>query len=129
MLFIRPLFNLIADEFISCTIENREVSLANSLAFDDKPSDKSLIYIEKSSGLWIDSWQTPALVFVKEEDWPLSVTLYFLLLRKSDKMFRKSSEIPFCLSLNIIPSWQTLSKALDISKKTLPASNPSSKNE
>ena len=32
-----------------CTTENREASLSNSLVFDDKPSDKSLIQI-KSSG-------------------------------------------------------------------------------
>ena len=36
-------FNSIADVFISCTAENKEVSSANDLAFDDKPSDKSLI--------------------------------------------------------------------------------------
>ena len=37
----------IADVFILCTTENRKVSTANSLAFDDKPSDKSLILIKK----------------------------------------------------------------------------------
>ena len=37
LIFFRLLFNSIADAFISCTTENREVSLANSLAFDDKP--------------------------------------------------------------------------------------------
>ena len=36
--FFRSLFNSIADVFILCTAENREVSSANSLAFDDKPS-------------------------------------------------------------------------------------------
>ena len=40
--FFRSLFNSIADVFISCITENKEVSLANSLAFDDKRSDKSL---------------------------------------------------------------------------------------
>ena len=33
-----------------CTTENREASSSNSLVFDDKPSDKSLIQIKKSSG-------------------------------------------------------------------------------
>ena len=41
--FFRSFFNSIADVFISGTTENREVSSANSLALDDKPSDKSLI--------------------------------------------------------------------------------------
>ena len=41
--FFRSLFNSIVDVFISCTTENREVSSANSLALDDKPSGKSLI--------------------------------------------------------------------------------------
>ena len=44
-------------------------------------------------------------------------------------MFSKSSGIPLCVSLNIITSWQTLSKALDISKKTILTSNSSLKDE
>ena len=43
LIFFRSLFNSIADVFISCTTENREVSSANSLALDDKQSGKSLI--------------------------------------------------------------------------------------
>ena len=43
LIFFRSLFNSIVDVFISCTTENREVSSANSLALDDKPSGKSLI--------------------------------------------------------------------------------------
>ena len=53
---------------ISCTTENREVSSANSLALDDKPSGKSLIQIKKSKGPKIDPWRTPALTLVHEED-------------------------------------------------------------
>ena len=41
--FFKSLFNLLADVFISCTTENKEVSSANSLALDNKPSGKSLI--------------------------------------------------------------------------------------
>ena len=54
--------------FISCTTENREVSSANSLALDDKPSGKSLIQIKKSNGPKTDPWGTPALTLVHEED-------------------------------------------------------------
>ena len=42
-------------------------------------------------------------------------------------MFNKSPEMPFCFSLKITPSCQTLSKALDMSKKTLLTSSSSSK--
>ena len=41
--FFRSLFNSIADALISCTNKSRKVSSANSLAFDNGPSDKSLI--------------------------------------------------------------------------------------
>ena len=44
-------------------------------------------------------------------------------------MLSKSSEIPFCLSLNIISSFQALLKALERSKKTLLTLNPSAKDE
>ena len=43
-----------------------------------------------------------------------------------DVPLSRSPEMPFCFNLKIIPSCQTLSKALDISKKTLLTSNPSS---
>ena len=68
MIFFRALLNSIADVFISCTIENREVSSANSSALDDKPSGKSLNRLEKSNGPKIDPWETPALTLVHEED-------------------------------------------------------------
>ena len=124
LIFFKSFFNSTADAFTSCTIKNREVSLASHLAFDNKPSDKSLIYNKKGRGSTIDP---PSLALVSEENWPLSVILYFLFLTTSDKIFSKSFEIQFYLSLNIIPSCQTLSKALYISKKTLLTSNPSSK--
>ena len=43
LIFFRSLFNSIADVFVSSTTENREVSSANSLALDHKPSGKSLM--------------------------------------------------------------------------------------
>ena len=51
-----------------CTTENREISSANGLAFDVKPSDKSLIQIKKISGPRIDTWGTPALTLAQGED-------------------------------------------------------------
>ena len=58
----------IADTFISCTTENKDVSSATSLAFDDKPSYKSLIQIKRSSGPRTDPWRISALTLVQEED-------------------------------------------------------------
>ena len=71
----------------------------------------------------IDLCGTPALTLVPVETCPLRT----LLLKKSLKMFNKSPEMPFCSSLKITPSCQTLSKALNMSKKTLLTSNPPSK--
>ena len=42
VIFFRSLFNSIADVFVLCPTRNTEVSSADSLAFDDKLSDKSL---------------------------------------------------------------------------------------
>ena len=44
-----------------------EVSSANSLALDDKPSGISLMQIKTSNGPKIDPWGTPALTLVQEE--------------------------------------------------------------
>ena len=49
----------------------------------------------------------------------IKTTLYFFSLKKSDEMSSRSPDIPFCNSLNISPLCHTLSKALEISKKTL----------
>ena len=55
--------------------------------------------------------------------WPFSNTLWNLLLKKrSIRCNRRESETPTDLSLNISPSCQALSKALDISRNALPVS-------
>ena len=51
---------------------------------------------------------------------------FLSITKKSDKICNRSPEILFCFNLKISPSCQTLSKALDISKKTPLTSNPSS---
>ena len=48
----------------------------------------------------------------------------FLYLKKSDKMWINSPEMPFCFNLKISTLCQALSKAVDMSKKTLVTSNP-----
>ena len=41
--------------------ENKDVSSANSLAFEDNPSDKSLIYIKNNNGPSMEPCETPLL--------------------------------------------------------------------
>ena len=88
---------------------------------------RRLKQIRNNNGLKIDPCWTPAFILAQAETWALSLTLYCLLLKKSIRMFNSLPEMPFCSSLKITPSCQTLSKALDISKKTLLTSIPSSK--
>ena len=47
-------FNSFAEVFLSYTMENKDVSSANSLESDDSSFDKSLIYIEKIKGQRIE---------------------------------------------------------------------------
>ena len=56
-------------------------------------------------------------MFAQEEISPLSTTLCFLLLKKTDDIFSISPYMLF--SLKIIPWCQTLSRDLDISEKML----------
>ena len=89
--------------FLLCTTEKREVSSANNLGLDDKSSDRSLIYIKKNSGPRMD---------------PLRTTFCLRFFRKHFIKRRRFSEIPYRFNLSIRPSCHTLSKALDISRKT-----------
>ena len=50
-IFAKSLFSSRAEVLLSWITENKEVSSANSLAFEDNPSDKSLIYIKNNNGL------------------------------------------------------------------------------
>ena len=60
-IFFRSSFKFFADKVISWTTENREVSSANSLGFEIKLSERSLINIKKKRGPRIDPWGTPTL--------------------------------------------------------------------
>ena len=69
-IFFRSSSKFFADKVISCITENREVSWANSLGFEIKLSESSLINIKKTRGLGIDPWGTPDLTLVLEEYLP-----------------------------------------------------------
>ena len=64
-----------------------------------------------------------------DECWPFNTTLCFLQLKKSFIRVISSPDIPFCCNLKSKPSCQTLSNALDISRKTRLTSWPSSNTE
>ena len=65
--------------------ENKDVAPANSLASEDNPSDKSLIYIKNNNGPSMESWRTLALTSDQSETCPYNKTLCFQFLRKSHK--------------------------------------------
>ena len=94
-----------------------DVSLAKSLVVDDNPQLRSLIYIKKNKGPKTDPWGTPAETSAQDEDWPFKTTLWYLFFKKFSINFNGVSDIPNDLILYINPLCQTLSKALEMSKK------------
>ena len=85
-----------------------------------------MIYIRKNNGPRIDSWWFSALVLVQDECCPFKKTLCFLWYKTSVITFERLPDKPFCFNLKRRPSCQTLSNALDISRKTPVVSRPSS---
>ena len=109
--FARSSFNSFAEVSTLKTTESSDLSSAKSFALEDKSFVKSLIYIKNRSDLKVD----PCCINISP--WRKSTfksTLYFLHFRKSFIKLRSLSEIPFCFSLKIRSSSQTLSKALEI---------------
>ena len=100
-IFAKSLFSLRADVLLSWITENKDVSSANSLAFEGNPSHKSLIYIKNNNGPSIEHWGTPTLTLDQSETCPFNKTLCFLFLRKSHKRFSKLLDLPFCFNLNM----------------------------
>ena len=79
-IFFRSPFKFFADNVISWTTKKWEVSSVNSLGFEIKLSERSVIYIKKNWGPKTDLWRTPALTFAREEYWPFKTTLKNQLL-------------------------------------------------
>ena len=75
----------------------------------------------------MEPWGTPALTFFDVENRPLRATHCFLSFKKSPKRFSKYPDMPFWVSLKMIPPFHTLPNAFEISRKTLVTSRPSSK--
>ena len=64
-------------------------------------------------------WDTPALTFFHIENCPSRFTRYILSFKKSRKSFSKFPDMPFWISLKMIPSCYTLSNAFEISRNRL----------
>ena len=64
------------------TTEKIDVSSASSLAVDEMPLVRVLMYIKKSKGPQIEPCGTPASTGVHAEVWTFSTTLWSLLFRK-----------------------------------------------
>ena len=55
-IFAMSLFSSRAEVLLSWITENKDVLPANSLAFEDNPSDKLLIYIKNNNGPSMEPW-------------------------------------------------------------------------
>ena len=89
------------------------------------------IRFKKRSGLIIEPWGTPALTFTHAECWTFRIIFCVLAFRKFVKVLSKLRTTPVCfkyfLLLSIRPFYQTLSKVLDMSRKTPLTSKPLTK--
>ena len=98
--------------------KKKEVPSTNNFRFDARLSNKSVMYMKKSRGPRKKPCEILAPTFVHGEFWPFNTTLCFLLFKKSVTVLKRLPDIPFCFSLKGSPSCQTLSNALEISRKT-----------
>ena len=104
--------------------EIRNLSSTKSLQCKETSLDKSFMSIRNNNVPEIEPCGTPAVTYSQDACWPFRTTLCFRQERKSRKSFKRIPETPFWFSLRSKPSFHTLLKALDISKKTLLTSNP-----
>ena len=116
LILFKSLFKGFAEVLTFCTMEKRDGSYAKNLAVVDRLSDRSLMWIKNNSDPSMEPWGTPGSILTQGEACPFKITCCFLKLRKSVIIFKILSDIPFCFNLNMRPSCQTLSNALDISK-------------
>ena len=79
--------------------------------------------MKNNNGPRIHPFGAQAWALAHDKFWPLSTTLCFLFLEKSDKLWKSLREMPFCFNLKTSP----LCQALDVSKKITRTSNPLSK--
>ena len=101
-----------------------EVSSANR--FVDFGKGMSFMYIEKSRGLKIAPWGTPANSLADVDIVPLTAVMWWRSARKLTSQISAAPSIPAARSFTISPSCQTRSNAFFKSKKTATTYRPSS---
>jgi hypothetical protein len=91
-------------------------------------TDKSLINMINKLGSSTEPWGTPADVLIRVDDMPFNTTHCFLLDKYDLNHSKRQPHIPKDIpSLCIKPRCHTLSKALQMSRKTVCTSTPYSK--
>ena len=94
-----------------------EVLLVNSFEVDERLWLRLFLYIRKKSGSKIDPWGTPVSIGDQKDAMPFKRTRWYLpLLLNFSMSFKGVPEIPIDWVLWSNPLFQTLSKALEISK-------------
>ena len=120
----RSLFNRLAQSAILWSTESSDVSSAKTFTFEFRPLGKSLMLTENSKGSI--NWPSGNARYPHDKCWLFNTTLCFLQLKKSFIKVISSPNIRFSCNSKSKPSCQTLSNALDISRKTPLTSWPSS---
>ena len=86
---------------------------ANSFPFD-KSSARSFMSFRNRTGPNVEPLGTHAVTWANEEACPLSTTFCALIIKKLYIKFKVFSDMPFCFSMKIMPSYHTLSTTLKI---------------
>ena len=67
LIFFKSLFSSFAEVVMSCVTKNRDVSLANNFALEDRSPDKSFICNKNNNGPKMKPWGTPVVTFHHSE--------------------------------------------------------------
>ena len=84
-IFAKSLFSSRAEVLLSWITENKDLSSANSLTFEDNPSDKSSIYIKDNNGPSMELCGTPALTSDQSETCLFNKTIFFYFSKSHRK--------------------------------------------
>ena len=99
LILAMSIINSLADLVIFSTTENSDVSSANNFALDAKLSDKSIMYIRKSSGPNIELCGDPASIAAHEDYCLFRTTFCFCWYKKSFTVFTNLPIMSFSSSL------------------------------
>ena len=117
--FIMSLFNVDFIMILSCDFFRTDASSAKRVMSDPICS---VISYKKRSGPSIEPWGTPAMTGSDDDAFPFKTTYWCPSDKYDWNHISSDISIPICFNLNKSPSFQILSKALDISRNTIPIS-------